>query len=80
MAYDENDRRAIPLPELLTTIEAAAYLKIDPGTLDNYRSQQIGPDFIKVGHLVRYRPEDLETWLRSRTVKPKNNPPYFESI
>ncbi len=27
-----------------------------------------GPLMVKVGRLVRYRPEDIEAWIASRTV------------
>ena len=53
--------------QLLTTNEAAAYLKVSPRTLDNWRSLGAGPEFIKVGALVRYREADIEAYLVRQT-------------
>ena len=36
-------------------------------TLERWRATGHGPDFIKVGHLVRYRQSALDRWLRRRT-------------
>ena len=58
-----RDRR----PSLLTTAEAAAGLKVSPRTLDNWRSLGTGPEFIKVGALVRYREDDIEDYLDRQT-------------
>ncbi len=55
------------LRQLLTTSEAAIYLKVSPRTLDNWRSLGTGPHFIKVGALVRYRQEDIEAYLDRQT-------------
>ena len=56
-------------PQLLTEKEAAAYLGIEPQTLCAWRTtQRYNLRFIKVGRLVRYRPEDVEAFLEERTV------------
>jgi hypothetical protein len=34
-------------------------------SLRRWRLVQSGPRFVKVGALVRYRPEDLEQWMDS---------------
>lgn len=31
------------------------------------RHEGYGPKFLKIGRSVRYRPEDVETWLASRS-------------
>ncbi len=36
-------------------------------TLERWRATGCGPEFIKVGHLVRYRQSALDRWLRQRT-------------
>ncbi len=47
---------------------AADFLQLAPGTLSVWRSTgRYKVPFVKVGHLVRYRRADLETWLESRT-------------
>ena len=56
-----------PRPRLLTTAEAAAGLRVSPRTLNNWRSLGTGPEFIKVGALVRYREDDIEDYLDCQT-------------
>ena len=56
-------------PKLLTEAEAADYLSVEPQTLCAWRStRRYNLPFIKVGRLVRYRPEDVEAFLESRTI------------
>ena len=51
---------------LLTTKEAAAYLRLATPTLERFRLTGGGPAFCKMGDkAVRYRKEDLEDWLTS---------------
>ncbi len=54
---------------LLNTQEAAKILTIKPETLEVWRWRGEGPLFIKVGKCVRYRPEDIEAYLKSKTRK-----------
>jgi excisionase family DNA binding protein len=49
--------------ELFTEQEVAERLHLSPASLRRWRLEKRGPRFIKVGSLVRYRPEDLEEWL-----------------
>ena len=56
-------------PKLLTEAEAADYLGVEPQTLCAWRcTRRYNLPFIKVGRLVRYRPEDVEAFLEERTV------------
>ena len=56
-------------PKLLTEAEAADYLSVEPQTLCTWRcTRRYNLPYIKVGRLVRYRPEDVEAFLESRTV------------
>jgi excisionase family DNA binding protein len=48
---------------LLTEDEVAKQLHVSVASLRRWRLTRRGPQFIKVGSLVRYRPEDLEAWL-----------------
>jgi hypothetical protein len=48
--------------QLLTTIEAAEYLRLKPHTLENMRWQGTGPFFLKLGGRVFYRRADLKLW------------------
>jgi excisionase family DNA binding protein len=51
------------MQELLTLREAAERLRISPQTLMNWRSKGKGPKSAKFGGGVRYRPEDIDTWI-----------------
>ncbi len=48
------------------TIEAGAYLRLDPKTLRNYRSLGKGPQFRKHGKRVLYHIDDLRKWSDER--------------
>lgn len=53
---------------IMTSQEAADYLRIAEQTLRNSRSTGClfgfeTPPFMKLGHLVRYRKTDLDAWL-----------------
>ncbi len=50
---------------LLTEEEVAKHLHVSLASIRRWRLERRGPQFIKVGSLVRYRPEDLEFWLAS---------------
>jgi hypothetical protein len=45
---------------LLTTAEAAEYLRLKPHTLENMRWQGTGPPFLKLGGRVFYHRADLK--------------------
>lgn len=51
---------------LLTTTEAASYLRLSPRTLDNWRSRKTGPAYVKLGDRVLYRKSDLDSWLEQQ--------------
>lgn len=64
--------QVIQKPKLLTEKEAADYLGIAPATLCVWRCTRRYPlPFLKVGRSVRYRPEDVERFIESRTVTGK---------
>lgn len=48
----------------LTPAEAAARLRVAPGTLSNWRVQGIGPRFIKFGRKVLYPVAEIEKFER----------------
>jgi excisionase family DNA binding protein len=50
---------------LFTEEEVAKQLHVSVASIRRWRLERRGPKFVKVGSLVRYRPEDLETWLAS---------------
>jgi hypothetical protein len=53
---------------LMSPRDLAAYLggDITEATLIHWRSRGGGPRFVKAGHFVRYRPEDVREWLERR--------------
>jgi predicted DNA-binding transcriptional regulator AlpA len=51
----------------LNTPQTADFLGLKPGTLEVWRVQGKGPAFVKLGHAVRYRIDDLENWIDKRT-------------
>jgi excisionase family DNA binding protein len=54
--------------KLYDTKEAAEYLGgIKPNTLEGWRVKGVSPRFVKCGRLVRYKIEDLDAYLESRT-------------
>lgn len=55
--------------ELLTTEEAARFLRISPQTLSNWRSGASGPPHVKLGKRVAYRMRDLVAWLETREIR-----------
>lgn len=54
--------------ELLTTNEAAQYVRLGKPTLERIRVKGDGPLYCKLGGAVRYRRVDLDAWLESRLV------------
>jgi excisionase family DNA binding protein len=58
--------------QILTNIEAAAYIGVSPHTLEMWRSnKRYDIPYIKVGHLVKYRRTALDAWLERRTLTPE---------
>ena len=57
---------------LLDTKATADYLSIASGTLENWRTQGVGPKFIKTSGLrgkVLYDPLDIEAWKATNRVQ-----------
>jgi hypothetical protein len=56
-----------PISGLLTTLEAATYLRLSPRTLEDMRVTGAGPRYYKLGpgkrSKVVYRKDDLEAWF-----------------
>jgi excisionase family DNA binding protein len=55
--------------EILTTKEAASYVRLGKPTLERFRISGDGPPYCKLGGAVRYRKTDLDTWLESRRIR-----------
>jgi predicted DNA-binding transcriptional regulator AlpA len=54
------------LQSLLTEFDVARVTGLSVATVRRWRLLRQGPRFLKIGAAVRYRPEDLSTWLESR--------------
>ena len=54
--------------EVLTTIEAAQYVRLGKATLERFRLTGEGPAYCKLGGAVRYRRCDLDEWLKTRLI------------
>lgn len=55
----------IIFPKLLTSIEAAAILRVSPGTLAVWRATKRYPlKYLKLGHAVRYREADVLAFMK----------------
>jgi predicted site-specific integrase-resolvase len=52
--------------DLLTLKEAAERIGVAPQTLMNWRAKGYGPPSARIGGRVRYRPEDIDSWIKSR--------------
>ncbi len=57
------------LDELLTTEEAASFLKCSEEHVARMRMQKRGPRYYKHGKIVRYSKADLCAWLASGAVE-----------
>lgn len=53
-------------PPRLRTADAAAYCASTKSTFEKYRLTGEGPAYIKLGRVVVYDLEDLDTWLDSK--------------
>lgn len=56
--------------EYFTSRQAAQYLSISVKCLEKWRSLREGPPYVKLGRSVRYRRDDLDTYMTQRLVKP----------
>lgn len=51
-------------PELLTPKEVAAYLKVSEKTLERWRTEGRGPNYIRLNdRVVRYSMADIKAWF-----------------
>ncbi len=56
------------MDKLLDTKQLADYLGIAVSTILQYRADGTEPQYIKLGHLVRYRVSDVEAWLEAKAA------------
>ena len=55
--------------EFLNTEELAAFLGIKPQTINIWRMKHKGPSYIKIGRNVRYKRQDIESWIENCRVQ-----------
>ena len=60
-----NPQFSPKLPAALNDQQVAEYLSMSAASLRKWRRLGGGPKFLKIGRSVRYRREDVETWLGS---------------
>lgn len=53
---------------LLTETDLSRQLRVSLAALRKWRVMKRGPQFVKVGSLVRYRQHDIDAWLASLPV------------
>ena len=55
--------------ELMDEAEAAAYLRLSPRTLQNFRLDKKGPPYSKLGRRIVYGRSDLKQWCRENRIE-----------
>jgi len=55
--------------DVLTTAEAAQYVRLGKPTIERFRLTGEGPRYCKLGGAVRYRRCDLDEWLQTRLIR-----------
>ena len=58
---------------LLTELELANLLQVSVKTLQGQRWQKVGIPYLKIGRAVRYRREDIESYLNQAVIKTAQN-------
>ncbi len=62
----ELPRGRLPMtPEYLTAEQVAQMTGFSSKSLEAYRAKRQGPPFLKVGHSVRYRADDVRAWMEA---------------
>jgi predicted DNA-binding transcriptional regulator AlpA len=54
------------LDKLLNEHDVARITGLSVASVRRWRLLRVGPKYLKIGAAVRYRPEDVETWINSR--------------
>jgi excisionase family DNA binding protein len=53
------------LAEMLNDHQVSEYLNLSVASVRRWRTVRKGPKFLKIGSAVRYKREDVDTWLNS---------------
>ena len=52
-------------PEYLTADQVAEMTGFSSKSLEAYRAKRQGPPFLKIGHSIRYRADDVLAWVEA---------------
>jgi DNA-binding transcriptional MerR regulator len=66
VVFESEETSKVRKALLLETVDVAVQLGLSPRTLEGWRRRGEGPPYIKVGRLVKYRPEDIEAYKIAR--------------
>lgn len=55
--------------KIFTPKQLAKYLETSVSALSQYRALGIGPVYLKIGRMVRYRLSDVNEWLRQKASR-----------
>jgi hypothetical protein len=69
-APDGYRQRSANIPGYKTELETAEELGLGVRTLRKWRTQGIGPSFLKIGRVPYYTDKTVAAWLKSREVQP----------
>ena len=56
----------MPETPLMTTVEAAVFVRLSRRTLEDYRTKGTGPTYRRLGKKIYYRSGDLDAWIDAR--------------
>jgi excisionase family DNA binding protein len=57
------------LPSFLTETQAAEYLQVSLSTLRRWRRARTSPTFFRLGGVIRFSREALQTFIQNHTVQ-----------
>jgi hypothetical protein len=66
VVFESEETSKVRKALLLETADVAVELGLSPRTLEGWRRRGEGPPYLKVGRLVKYRPEDIEAYKAAR--------------
>jgi predicted DNA-binding transcriptional regulator AlpA len=57
----------------LTAADVAKMLGISRNTVNSWRRKAMGPAYTRLGATIRYRLEDIESWITKNTINPSED-------
>ncbi len=63
MPNETSDRGIGQVETLWCTRDVAEFLNVSQATLSRWRREKIGPPFLRVGSISRYRPATVRAWV-----------------